>query len=149
MNRMKDWLIPSGHVEFRGDLEALLHTISRIDGTLLAGQRFRCVFSFPKPVKGIRIGGRGGIPFVFHCGYEAADFGFRVSYRVSPSFMGYLYLIIPLVCAYTGYAQFAAEGKGHIGLLLGLVFAAVFYPIFFLARKCCIGRFLDAFQAWQ
>lgn len=146
---MQDLLIPSGHVEFQGDLEALLHTISRIDGTLLDRQRFRCVFRFPKPANGIRFGSPKGLrlSFVFRCGYEVAEKGFRVSYRVYPSLLDQLLLAAPLVFAVAGIVRALTEGGGLVGLVLGLLLGVVIYPTSFLVRKNCIRRFLDAFEA--
>lgn len=143
---MKQILIPAGEFAFLGNMEQLLQQVTRMRGILMADSQFRCVCAYPK-AKGVDLGltGRGGLTFEFRCRYEAEATGFRITYRVNPSFPGLLLLVFPFMGAYAGYAQFAAQGRGYYGLLAGLVSAAVCYPVFFGLRRCCIREFQNMF----
>lgn len=149
---MNQLLIPSGEIEFHGNLEQLLQAIIRVDGILMADQQFRCALAYRRSTPGLNISifrqrGLSLLYFKFQGRYEPTANGFRICYRVTPSLMGILLLIFPFYAAYAGYVQFAPQGTGWYGLLFGFALAAVVFPLLFWLRKRCARRFLDAFRS--
>lgn len=106
---MKQLLIPSGEITFHGTRAQLSEAFQKAGGVMEAEGKFRCTLPKPKQ-KGIQISffhARGLILFQFLCEYESIPGGYRIRYRVMPTFFTWTLPVLLLALAIGGCRQFA------------------------------------------
>lgn len=113
---MKQLFIPAGEIEFHGTQAQLLEAIRKSGGVLEADRQFRCTLH-PPTHRGIRISlvhtrNQGLVLFQFLCEYEPISSGFRIRYRVMPTFFTWSVPVLLLAMAIGACRQFAGTKVG-------------------------------------
>lgn len=150
---MKQILIPTGEIEFHGTQAQLLEAIQKAGGVMESEIKFRCTLA-PTKRRGIQFSlvrnrSRGLVLFQFHCEYEPIPGGFRILYRVMPTFFTWSVPALLLVLAIEGYRQFAGTKLGLYPLwIVSMVIPPVL--LFFLwERTKQTEQFLTFFREGQ
>ena len=141
-------LISSGEITFRGTREQFLDAFQKAGGAMEAEGKFRCTLPAPKH-KGIQISffhTRGLILFQFLCECEPIPGGFRIRYRVMPTFFTWSVPVLLLALAICGCRQFAGT---KLALYPLWIVSMVLPPVllyFLWERSKQIEQFLKAFR---
>lgn len=127
---MNQMLIPSGEIQFHGTQAQFLEAVQKAGGVMEPEGKFRCTLPPPKH-QGIRLSlihmrQCGLILFRFLCEYESASDGFRIRYRVVPTFFAVVFLLMPFALAIAACRQFAGTKVGFYPLwIAGMAIPAI------------------------
>lgn len=144
---MKQLLIPTGEIVFPGTQAQLLEAIHKAGGVMEADGHFRCTLPPPKH-KGIQISffhARGLILFQFLCEYEPIPGGFRIRYRVMPTFFTVALPVLLLMMAIAACRQFAGTKIGLYPLWIVSMALPPMLLCFLWERRAQTDQFREIF----
>ena len=113
-------------------VDVLERTVAASRGVMKPGCKFRCtMYSQETP-------GMWSLPCIFRAKYVSLDEGIRINYRVSPGFIVWLLMLLPIALLATLLAMnIAVEFVGGFGILVGVVYFAYTFQ-----RGTAVERFI-------
>ena len=114
---MANFFTARGEVLMPYGVDVLERTVAASRGSMKPGCKFRCtMYSQETP-------GMWSLPCIFRAKYVTLDEGIRISYRVSPGFLVWLLMLLPIALLAALLAMnIAVEFVGVFGILIGLVY---------------------------
>ena len=144
---MRNLLIPSGQINFRGNPVELKPRIQNLGGMHIGERQFSCQFSWPSNGKiYFNLFGLHFFRFDFRCVYRSVGALTEISYEVFPHFSSCRKLILPLLIIFNCLFTLQKQECDPAAFLFFLSILAVCFSLFFIARKNCIRQFLDSFS---
>lgn len=132
---MANFFSSRGEVMMPYGVDVLERTVAASRGVMKPGCKFRCtMYSTETP-------GMWSLPCIFRAKYVSLDEGIRINYRVSPGFIVWLLMLLPIALLATLLAMnIAVEFVGGFGILVGVVYFAYTFQ-----RGKAVERFIKRF----
>ena len=144
---MRQFLIPSGQINFSGSHDQLLEIVHRANGTLLNGRQFHLYF--PQPSFRFFLFRRSATfsTWRFRCTYEPSELGFLISYQVRPGFSVILPILFLLVSSIANLFLHGSNPRGWFLVPICALITAVLGLLFYFERREYMRRFQNLFTS--